>query len=516
MPVRHLGRHSFRSLRLSIEELEARETPSAAPGNNILWRSYASSSSFTLHSNPGATKVIYLDFTGHTTSGTSWNTQHNGGAPFTVPAWSMDGNRSAFSTTERDKIILIWRQVSEDFAPFDIDVTTQDPTSAGIIKSTGTDIRYGIRVVIGPDPETIVSNSPTAWPTGAIGIAALNSFGTSKDTPTFINDGDLSPTPEFSMADTISHEVGHTFGLTHDGDATQAYYPGHGSGVTGWGTIMGSPFGMNITQWNNGSYPGANNNQDDLAVITTGHGFTYRPDDVGSTQAGAKLINTAFQTNLPTRYGLIERNSDVDYYKFFANPGPINIDVEPLFTLPNLDVRADLYGPNGQLIMSLNPASTLDVNFNLTLTTKGPHYIAISGGSVAGPLGWTKYGSLGSYKITGTVTPFQPGFETFVTVNPLRWLYSATSRTYSGYITLSNLTGLTFSANYTVTLTLPEGVRIISPNAVQNGRTVTIKFSAAISPSSPIRLYVQLTNPLLQTLSTGSRSFVTNIVTTQL
>src|SRR5687767_11278312 len=31
---------------------------------------------FLLHSRPAATKVVYLDFDGHTTSGTSWNTSY--------------------------------------------------------------------------------------------------------------------------------------------------------------------------------------------------------------------------------------------------------------------------------------------------------------------------------------------------------------------------------------------------------------------------------------------------------
>jgi hypothetical protein len=30
-------------------------------------------SAFLLHSRPGAPKVIYLDFTGHVTTGTGWN-----------------------------------------------------------------------------------------------------------------------------------------------------------------------------------------------------------------------------------------------------------------------------------------------------------------------------------------------------------------------------------------------------------------------------------------------------------
>lgn len=38
---------------------------------------------FFLSSRPSATKTIYLDFNGHTTSGTQWNSQYNNNQPFT-------------------------------------------------------------------------------------------------------------------------------------------------------------------------------------------------------------------------------------------------------------------------------------------------------------------------------------------------------------------------------------------------------------------------------------------------
>ena len=65
------------------------------------------------------------------------------------------------------------------------------------------------------------------------------------------------------IADAASHEAGHNFGLSHDGTRTAPYFGGSG----GWGPIMGSPYGQPITQWSNGSYAGANNTEDDLALI---------------------------------------------------------------------------------------------------------------------------------------------------------------------------------------------------------------------------------------------------------
>ncbi len=44
---------------------------------------------FVLHSNTGALRTIYLDFTGHVVSGTQWNDSATGD-PFTATAFSID------------------------------------------------------------------------------------------------------------------------------------------------------------------------------------------------------------------------------------------------------------------------------------------------------------------------------------------------------------------------------------------------------------------------------------------
>src|SRR4028118_960175 len=45
-----------------------------------------------LSSNPSATSKIFLDFNGHTTSGTDWNTFYNLGANIVTPAYSIDAD----------------------------------------------------------------------------------------------------------------------------------------------------------------------------------------------------------------------------------------------------------------------------------------------------------------------------------------------------------------------------------------------------------------------------------------
>jgi len=88
---------------------------------------------FRLHSLPGGKTVIYLDFDGHTTTGTSWN----GGATIVSAPFSIDAD-AAFSATELERIQYVWQRVAEDFLPYGVDVTTQDP-GVEALRRLGTD-----------------------------------------------------------------------------------------------------------------------------------------------------------------------------------------------------------------------------------------------------------------------------------------------------------------------------------------------------------------------------------------
>jgi hypothetical protein len=80
------------------------------------------------HSLPGASNVIYLDFTGMTITGTAWNDNYGGGTFQALP-YDLDGNSSWFSSAERVAMSRIWNRVAEDYAPFNVDVTTEPPAS---------------------------------------------------------------------------------------------------------------------------------------------------------------------------------------------------------------------------------------------------------------------------------------------------------------------------------------------------------------------------------------------------
>ncbi len=368
--------------------LEAPLNPAAAP--------FPLDQTFLLHSVPGASKVIYLDFDGHTTSGTQWNTSFNGGADFTTPAYSYQGD-SSFTDAEKERIQAIWERVVEDYVPFDVDVTTEDPGAVALMKSGAGDTEWGVRVVIGGD-------SADWYSPGAGGVAYVGSFDWNSDTPAFVFPENLSNAEKY-IAEATTHEAGHTLDLEHDGNVApnpEEYYAGHGSGATGWAPIMGVGYYEELVQWSKGEYPQANNTEDDLAIITGGNGFGYRTDDYGDAWTSASPLtinaNTVFDE------GVIEQNSDQDFFSFTTTAGAINLDIDPFSNSPNLDVLATLYDSVGGLITTSNPTAALDANFNLPLSA-GTYYLSVEGvGKNPLDTGYSDYGSLGYYSVSGTLS----------------------------------------------------------------------------------------------------------------
>ncbi len=462
---------------------------------------------FQLHSDATATKTIYLDFEGFTTRNTQWNSTYN--LPNIVtPAYSLDGDYLTFSDTERLVIQAIWEHVSEDFRPFDVDVTTEDPGVEALRNTGGADDQWGVRIVIGGS-DNDWQNPVTGKPSG--GIAFLTSFSWDTDTPAFVFGADYGAAA-FDIADAVSHESGHTLGLSHDGliwfwqssadskfhSKTEGYYTGHPRfdpmdpmphipGPTDWTPIMGAGYGQLLSQWSKGEYPGANNIEDDLLTITTQNGFGYRPDDHGDTMETATPLDldpATIDTDVNTYLGegIIGEHpadgvSDIDYFSFTVGGiGEIlSFDISPFQTGPNLDILAKIYDSSGNVIATSNPLDDiaaggqtfglsadggwLDANgqyvTDFTLLP-GTYYLSVEGtgkpitfidpmyhpvivdpmGAPDNPMlpfdhsdwGYSNYGSLGYYSITGTRKKglvVGVDFDEDAGTTPLNWnLYS--------------------------------------------------------------------------------------------
>ncbi len=348
---------------------------------------------FTLHSRPGANRIVYLDFDGHVTSGTRWNTEA-GIDPIVSPPYTRDSS-SSFSDQELQNIQLMWRQVAEDYAPFNVDVTTEDPGEAALLRSSSSDQNYGIRVVVTED------NFDNCGCGGFAYVGVFDSYGNTNYKPAFVFNTSVVGAGEAS-----THEAGHTLGLRHDGISGGAtYYSGHGSGATGWAPIMGSGYSRALVQWSRGEYSGANNSEDDITIIRN-NGAPFMVDDHGDTDGTATVLSSTTDGTTATisGSGLIGLEDDQDVFSFLAGSGSYNINIDPAAYSPNLDISAQLKNSAGAVIAQSNPVESLNASLSGTLPG-GEYFLHIDGvgkGQVDGT-GYSDYSSLGRYAISGTV-----------------------------------------------------------------------------------------------------------------
>lgn len=356
--------------------------------------SYPLASTFLLHSKPGSQRVIFLDFDGADVSGTLWN-EEDGVRAGRHPAWSLDADATTFNTTERTAIQSVWQRVAEDYAPFDVDVTTQFPGEAAITRSDIGDAFYGTRALISPSADALSQICGG----GCGGVAFFDVFDEpaahASLQPAWIFPQTLGNDTK-AIAEAVSHEVGHNLGLDHDGQGTLGYYEGHAA----WAPIMGVGYDRPITQWSRGGYTGANNQEDDLAIIA-GNGTPRRIDEAGATIGGAGQA-------LPAGSAYITSRADVDVYELGWCSGAITVAARPAPTSPNLDIKLSLLDAGGSTLSTDNPLSTRvdwDVadGMSAALTRSVPaatYFVAVDGVGHGTPItGYDDYGSLGAYTL---------------------------------------------------------------------------------------------------------------------
>lgn len=331
-----------------------------------------------LSSFPSAPSVLFLDFDGHTVDNTGWNVDD----PIVCGPSGLDNT----------KITEIFNRVAEDYRPFNINVTT-DST-----KYLAAPAFQRMRVVV------TVSSS---WYGSAGGVAFVGSFTWGDDTPCFVFSALLNYNTK-NISEACAHEAGHTLSLYHqvvyDGSCnmTSQYNYGTGSGEIGWAPIMGVGYYQNFTLWHNGPNPyGCTNYQNELDVLTTVNGFSYRADDHAATFAGA--TNAPFVSNQFNVNGVVERNTDQDMIKF-TQPA---LGRFRLYAIPynvgtgnsgsDLDMQVSLYNSSQTLLNVFNPGALLNSVIDSNLNA-GVYYLKIEGrGNAYAP----NYASLGSYSLQG-------------------------------------------------------------------------------------------------------------------
>jgi PKD repeat protein len=394
--IDHAGRLYY------VDEFPAETTTASGGTDTIAGALLPLDQTFKLHSRPGAQRTIYLDFDGYVASGTAWNASY-GLTAIDSPAFDLDGNAASFSTSELERIQYIWQRVAEDYAPFDVDVTTEEPPAAALTRSGSGDLVFGTRVVITKD-----WTAGTSSPCRCGGFAYVGVFDDTTEyyKPAFVFYNQLGSGNEKYVAEAISHEAGHNLNLSHDGvTGGSAYYSGHGSGATGWAPIMGVGYYQSLVQWSKGEYSNANNTEDDIARIQS-TGAPLRADDHGDTFATATpLTATAKGTTVDLLGdGVISTRTDVDVFSFSSGPGTISLSIDPAARSGNLDIQADLYDANGTLVASANPVDALNASISVSNANAGIYYLKIDGvGKGDLTTGYSDYGSLGQYVVTGSV-----------------------------------------------------------------------------------------------------------------
>ncbi len=333
-----------------------------------------------LNSNPSASAVIFLDFDGHTVDNTSWN--------YAGPIYCAATTLSSAGMTE------VFNRVAEDYRPFQINVTTDSAKyfAAPITKRT--------RVILTTSWE---------WYGMAGGVAFVGSFTWGDDTPCFVFTS-LHNNVVKNISEAAAHEAGHTLGLYHQAayDAncvkTSDYNSGVGTGEISWAPIMGVGYSKNMTLWNSGPNPyGCATVQNDLSVITTSNGITYRTDEYAATFASATSI--PFVSNQFTVSGIITQSTDQDMIKFTQpTTGRFQLDAVPYNVGTgnagsDLDMQVTLFNSSQTQLNVYNPGTTLNSVIDTTLNA-GTYYLRIEGkGNIYAP----NYASLGSYSLNAKI-----------------------------------------------------------------------------------------------------------------
>ena len=429
---------------------------------------------FALASRPTSSRVLYLDFDGHLADDPAWASVGYPGPLLSEP-FDIDGSPGSFSVAERERIHEVWQRVAEDYRPFDVNVTTLDPGIEGLQRTSSDDFdaAYGQRVVITP------SNFTTS---GVVGVALVNSFGSDIEHAAYVFAELAYKQTAKTVGEAASHEAGHTFGLAHDGgDSSPNYYDGHGA----WAPIMGRPLEPSrpVTQWSRGEYAGANNSEDDLAIIADGNfdsfgrrltpGVGYRPDDHGDT--------TAAPTVLPGSgvvVGEIERTGDRDVFAIDVLDGVLELQLRPptgQSAWSNLAAELTVRDGAGAVVASASPDAPSGWSLEVTQTVPAGRYTIMVEpvGWLTASTGFTTYASLGAYELAVSapegVPPVVTTTSAFTPVTPTRLVDTRNGIGASGRV----------EAGRQVV------VQVANRGSVPADATAAVVNVAAVNPSAP-------------------------------
>jgi hypothetical protein len=334
---------------------------------------------------PGARVTLYLDFNGHFDA--TWGSYSN----VDTPAYDIDGNAASFSSTELTNIYKTWQYVAEDFAPFNVNVTTVEPGSF----ANG----IALRVAIG---------GSGVWAGGGSGgISYINSFTNSIVNTAYVFPTNLGNGNPRYVADAASHEAGHAFGLRHQSGyngttKTSEYQSGPGDGTA---PLMGNSYSTTRSLWWYGPTTSSTTFQNDVTVLSNAtNGFGFRVDDHGNSVSTATALIVSASGAI-SGAGVIEQMTDVDAFSFTTAGGTVTLTVDVPNPYNNLDAMLELRDQNGVPIASADPSTAFDATLTVNLSA-GSYRLMVRSHGVSANATSNNYGfNVGQYQLIGTIVP---------------------------------------------------------------------------------------------------------------
>lgn len=317
-----------------------------------------------LSSLPAASKKLYLDFNGRNVGNWFFYT-----GVVAQPFLYVD---------DADIVTEIWQRVSEDYSPWNLDVTTVEPE---VLTQNNTAI-----ICIGGSYSDWYGSSAG----GVATIGGYYGFGTNSNIG-FVFANNLSNGTK-NVAEATSHEAGHLFGLRHQAlysgtSLVTQYNPGSGD----WAPIMGNSYSPSRTTWHNGPNDnGYDQYQDDLAVISA-RNFGLRTDDFADNVGTADALTVtdgAFDVD-----GILHESDDADVWEFTCGAGEINATLSGGVG-SNINVILELRDSNGDLVAIASPSDSYNATIQETVAAGSYFLLAYSAEA---------YDGVGQYTLSGTV-----------------------------------------------------------------------------------------------------------------